>query len=260
MKNDSKMPDQAAVPLKIELLFPEVCNLFGDLFNMTYLQHCLPEAEFIHTHMSREPRFVTEDVDMIFMAPMTELTQERVIEKFMPHKARIAELMEKDTVFLFTGNAMEVLYRYIEDTDGRKTEGLGLLPCYAKRDMMSRINSVFLGRFEGEEFTGFKTQFTKAYPDHDQYAFISREKGMGMNEDCAFEGFHLHNFFGSYLTGPILILNPPFTQYLLGLLGARAHQGALGQQGVPAQKLVYDEAIRAAYTQRLKQYHAHVKK
>ena len=33
--------------MKIEVLFPEFCNLFGDAYNMVYLEKTLPEAEFI---------------------------------------------------------------------------------------------------------------------------------------------------------------------------------------------------------------------
>ena len=35
--------------MKIEILFPEFCNLFGDMSNMRYLKKCLPCAEFIET-------------------------------------------------------------------------------------------------------------------------------------------------------------------------------------------------------------------
>ena len=30
--------------MKIEVLFPEFCNLFGDAYNMVYLEKTLPEA------------------------------------------------------------------------------------------------------------------------------------------------------------------------------------------------------------------------
>ena len=36
----------------IEVLFQEVCNLFGDKENVTYLQATLPEAEFIFTALN----------------------------------------------------------------------------------------------------------------------------------------------------------------------------------------------------------------
>ena len=39
--------------MKIEILFPEFCNLFGDMYNMKYLKMCIPDAEFIETAFRR---------------------------------------------------------------------------------------------------------------------------------------------------------------------------------------------------------------
>ena len=75
--------------MKIEILFPEYCNLFGDYGNMMYLKACLPDAEFIETSMNSEPLFVTEKPNLIYMGPMTERVQEKVIRKLMPYKERI---------------------------------------------------------------------------------------------------------------------------------------------------------------------------
>ena len=100
--------------MKIEVLFPEVCNLYGDLQNMNYLKKCLPEAEFINTSLGEKPAFVTEKIDFIYLGPMTEKTQEKVIQKLLPYKSRIEDLIESNVVFLFTGNAMEVLGKNIK--------------------------------------------------------------------------------------------------------------------------------------------------
>ena len=97
--------------MKIEILFPEFCNLYGDLQNMTYLQKCLPEAQFINTDITEVPRFVNEQVNLVYMGPMTERMQEKVIQKLLPYKTRIIEMIENNVVFLFTGNAMEILHR-----------------------------------------------------------------------------------------------------------------------------------------------------
>ena len=53
-------------------------------------------------------RFTEEPVDLVYMGPMTERMQERVIEKFRPLKAKIQAAIDRGTVFLFTGNALEV--------------------------------------------------------------------------------------------------------------------------------------------------------
>ena len=46
--------------MKIEILFPEFCNLFGDTYNMIYLEKTLPDAEFIRTPIGGAVRFTEE--------------------------------------------------------------------------------------------------------------------------------------------------------------------------------------------------------
>lgn len=206
--------------MKIEILFPEFCNLFGDAYNMVYLQRTLPEAEFIRTAIGEPVRFTEEKVDMVYMGPMTERVQELVINKFRPLKDKIVKAINDGTVFLFTGNALEIFGDYIENEDGSRVEALGIYRLWAKRDMMHRHNSAFEGTFEGFTIMGFKTQFTMAYTPDDSLALFKKTRGVGLNQKADFEGIRLNNFFGTYLVGPILVANPPFTKYLLGLMGA----------------------------------------
>lgn len=228
--------------MKIEILFPEFCNLFGDTYNMIYLEKTLPDAEFIRTPIGGAVRFTEEPVDLVYMGPMTERMQERVIEKLRPLKAKIQVAIDRGTVFLFTGNALEVFGDYIENEDGSRIECLGLYRLFAKRDMMHRHNSDFEGTFEGETVMGFKTQFTMAYTPDESLGLFKKVKGVGLNRKAAWEGIRLHNFFGTYLVGPILVMNPPFTKYLLRLLGAG---------DVP---LAFEKENMEAYAQRKKDF------
>ena len=129
---------------KIEVLYSEVCNLFGDVFNIKYLGR-FDDIEIIYTSLNEKPRFVDEKIDMIYISPMTEHTQELVIEKLKPYKKKILELVGKKVLFFLSGNALEIFGKYIENEDGSKVEGLGITSLYAKRDMMHRYNSLFLG-------------------------------------------------------------------------------------------------------------------
>ena len=54
--------------MKIEILFPEICNLFGDMGNMKYLKKCLPNAEFISTAFGDKPLFASEKPNLIYLA------------------------------------------------------------------------------------------------------------------------------------------------------------------------------------------------
>ena len=87
--------------MKIEILFPEYGNLFGDLGNMMYLKACLPNEEFIETSIDSEPAFVTEDVNLIYMGPMTGKNQEAVIQKLLPYKDRIEEFIRKEMLSFY---------------------------------------------------------------------------------------------------------------------------------------------------------------
>ena len=59
---------------RIEVLFPEVANLYGDLSNIEYLKKCLnDDVEIIETSLNDEPAFVKQnDINLIFMAGNTK--------------------------------------------------------------------------------------------------------------------------------------------------------------------------------------------
>lgn len=227
--------------LKIEILFPEFCNLYGDISNMKYLKKCLPEAEFIESAFTDEPAFITKDVNFIYLGPMTENMQEKVIKKLLPYRERIEELIEKNVVFLITGNAIEVFGQYIENEDGSKINGLNIFPIYAKRDMMNRHNSKFVGQFENIDIVGFKSQFTFSYGDNENMYFAKAEIGNGINKDTKLEGICKNNFIGTYLIGPILILNPNLTKKMIE------------KMGVENPKIAFEKDVLAAFNYRIKE-------
>lgn len=227
--------------VKIEVLFPEICNLFGNTYNIKYLEQSIKDVEIINTALTDEPRFVSEEVDMIYMSPMAEKAQEIVIEKLRPYTKRIQELIEKNKVFLMIGNALEVFGKYIENEDGSKIEALAITELYAKRDMMNRYNSLFLGKIEDMKIVGFKSQFSKSYGDNSKQYIFDVIKEVEMNED-AVEGIRINNFIGTYVLGPILVLNPEFTKYLMKLMG------------IKNPKLAFEEEINKCYEKRLKEF------
>ena len=227
--------------MKIEILYPEICYLFGDLMNIEYLRRCVPETELIKTPLKTPPAFLTGDVDMIYLCSMTEDAQSLVADALRPYKERIEALIDSGTVFLVTGNALEVFIKSIEDEDGSQTEMLGLFDFTAKRQMLRRHNSLYLGKFGDIDIVGFKSQFAHAYGDGTD-ALFETIRGVGRNPDVGPEGIRRNNFMATYVLGPLLVLNPPFTKYILALLGA------------PDAPLVFEEAALKAYTLRLEEF------
>lgn len=228
--------------MKVEVLFPEFCNLYGEMANIKYLEKCVKDIQIINTSLNSTPSFITEDIDLVYMGPMTEKTQEKVIQKLMPYKEKIQELIENGKVFLFTGNAFEVLGKYIENEDGSKIEGLGILDMYSKRDMLNRYAGMILGEFDGITMLGFKNQFSQTYGNNENMYFVKADKGIGLNPQTKLEGIRYKNSFGTYILGPLFILNPLFMKKLLEIIGIEDFE------------LAFEQEIMAVYNKRLEEF------
>ena len=227
----------------IELLYPDTAMMFGDRGNADYLKACLPDAEFVRTSYTDEPYFVKHKPDLIYMGSMSEKTQKKVIECLMPYKEIFRQRIEENVPVLFTNNASEVLFDYIEEEDGTKIPALGLYHLHVKQDLMHRYNCLVKGTYNGMTIVGYRTTFTFAYGDLESHPFIKVVKGTGMNKQSPIEGIHEHNLFATYLLGPFLLLNPDFVQYFL--------REVLGQKDA---KPAYEDTLREAYRRRLAEF------
>lgn len=215
---------------RIENLFPELCNIYAESYSPEYLGRCNDQIEIINTNHKSTPVFVSEDVDMIYIGCSPERKQEQIISILMPYKERIKELMEKGTIFLATGNAIEIFGKSIKQEE-REIEALGIFDFTSTRYINymneDRHNSQYVGHFLDEKgndlvMLGHRSQFSFAYGDFDSEDFpswLDIEIGIGMNPDTKKEGIHYKNFFATYSLGPCMIMNPLFAKYILRLLG-----------------------------------------
>ena len=235
--------------MKIEVLFPEICNLYGDLFNVKYLKECMPEAEIIETSLNDEPLFVTETPDLIYMGTTTERGQVLAVEALGKYKDKIAQCIEDGVNFLITGNAVEVFCDAIYEEGEKVCDGLGLLHFDAKRKARKRFNSLYLGEFSGAadgnpiKIVAFNTLFGYLHGDNSNCSLFITERGDGLNPDVKEEGIRINNFFVTQIIGPLLVLNPVFTEYFMKeVLKAENPQ------------LAHRDAAMDAYELRVKEY------
>jgi len=230
--------------VKIEVLYPELCNLFGDAMNAEYLRRALPEAELIKTPLKKRPSFAEEDIDLVYLGSMTETGQSLASDALCEYRERIFEMIDNEKLFLVTGNALEIFGTHIENEDGTNVKTLGLFDLYAVRQMMRRYSSIYLGTFGDIEIVGFKSQFAHNYDGGkgNVPALFETVRGAGRKPGQKEEGVRLKNFFATNILGPLLVLNPPFMHYLLGLLGAEKRE------------LPYEKEAMTAYEARLREF------
>ena len=225
----------------IERLYPEVANLFGDSANFKYLCESLPDAEFVETGLNEKPAFISRDVSLVYMGPMSEAHQLLALEHLRGYRDRLEQMISGGVHFLMTGNSFELFGKYIEQ-NGKKTEALGILDFFSRCDTSRRYNGFFLGDFNGIKLTAFNSRFSHSYLGSDCAGFARVLRGIGLNDGCGFEGVQKNNFIGTYLLGPLLILNPLFTARLME------------QLGLPGAKPAFFEQSMEAYERRLSEF------
>lgn len=230
--------------MKIEILYQDLCCLYGDKGNTLMLKKCLPEAEFIYTGMNDVPAFLSdEDVAVCYLCSMSEKSQELVLSRLMPYRDTIAAMAkEGKTLFFAVGNALELLGKYIQREDGSKVEALGLFDTYAVRQTPNRFNSLMKGTFEGMTVQGFTSRFSHTYGITEEIALFHIDTGAAMNPDSCLEGIYSGNVLATYMNAPILVSNPDFAHWFLRRIGA------------PLEKLPCEDALRQAYEQRIKDF------
>lgn len=227
--------------MKVEVLFPDLINLYGELGNAKLLKMIFKEDCF-YTNYSDEPKFIKEDVDLIYIGPCSEARQLLVLKKFLNYKDRLKELIEKGCIFICVGNGGDYFGQYILDDDKNKIECLKFFSYHTEIDTTKRHNCFFLGKdIDGLEYVGFKSQFGLVYDVKDENLWLKTLRGSGNNKDQKDEGFRYKNFFLTNLIGPFLVMNPYFLKKVLQL---KKYSFELD---------IFDDMIKA-YSQRVEEF------
>ncbi|MDR0917584.1 MAG: hypothetical protein LBN02_10425 [Oscillospiraceae bacterium] len=226
--------------MTIEILYPDIANLYGDRMNARYLALALPDAEIVETALRAVPAFASRAVDLVLIGAMTESAQELAITALSPYRDALAERMDNGGVTLATGNALEIFGQRIENEDGTVIHALGILDIFARRIRPRRRNSLYIGKFGDTDIVGFNSRFSDVFGD--ETPLFQTVRGVGRNTETTDEGVRRRNFMGTYVQGPLLPLNPPFTRELLNLIGAE-------NAAIP-----FETAARAAYDARVREF------
>ena len=229
--------------MKIEILYSDLCCLYGDKGNTKFLVQCLPEAEFIYTGLNEKPAFLEGDVDLCCMYSMSEQSQEKILDRLIPYKADIAAACaDGKALFLLLGNAMELFGQYIQREDGSKVTGLGVFDTYTVRHAPNRFNTLIQAEFENMTLLGYTSRFADTFGITEEDAFCHVQIGSGSDLKTKLEGIHSGRVIATYLLGPLLVANPDFSKWLLQ------------QLGVEDPALPFEDALYLAYETKRKEF------
>lgn len=179
----------------------------GENGNQMILESIFGRNQVIRTFFPQSPRFLEEDIGLIFMGAMTEKNQSHILKNLLPHRDVIKRKINEGQFILFTGNSLDLLGREIIHEDGARYKALDLFNFETRVNKYDRINKFIHGYTkEGSEIHGWISQFTN-YSGQVDYLVQSTDKNYGIK---------YNNLYASSLLGPLLITSPYFTKELLG--------------------------------------------
>ena len=229
--------------MKIEIMYPDLCCLYGDKGNTKFLRQCLPEAELIETGLNEKPAFLTQDVDLCCMYSMSEKSQELILNRLLQWKEEVVSACkEGKTLFLFLGNAMELLGKYIQREDGSKVECLGIFDTYTVRHAPNRFNTLIQATFNEITLLGYTSRFADTFGITEEIALCQVSIGSGSEPKTKLEGIYSGRIIATYLLGPLLVANPDFAKWLLQ------------QLNIENPVLPYEDALYLAYETKRKEF------
>lgn len=227
---------------KIEILFPEVANLYGELGTINYLKQAFKNESLILTSFDERPKFANEEVDMIYIGPMSEKWQVPVISKLLRYKDRLKGLIEADTPIIAINTGFEIFGSHILER-GKEIKALGMFDFYTEHDFSRRYNQKMLLELGTDTVVGTKSQFSRVFNIGEEKAWMRVIKGGGNNPQSSLDGLSYKNFRGTHLLGPALLCNPSLTKLLYSMLRIESEP-------------LYQEIIAENYRERLTYYNS----
>lgn len=195
-------------------------NLYGEYGNIKAMARILKrnQVPFSADYLSVKDKVDLNQYDFIYVGSGTESNQIYVLEHLMTLKDDLKKYIDDGKVLLMTGNSFELLGKEIVDASGKTYKALNLFP--------------FSTRLQDKTRTTADALFTMQDSKYPLVGFINKcstiqgittplfqvKLGLGNEKNGTTEGIRVKNFFGTHLTGPVLIKNPFFLQHLAELV------------------------------------------
>ena len=198
--------------MKILHLYHDIMNLYGEYANVAAMQRMLEKNNVPCEidKLSVNDNLSLMDYDFIYVGSGTESNQKYVLEHLMPYKNELKEYMEAGKMLLMTGNSFEILGNILKDAKGKAYEGLGFFDFSVKEQERIRNTADAVFAMEGQEkpLVGFINKCSTM--EGIDLPLFQVKMGLGNETKGTTEGIRYKNFYGTHLTGPILIKNPYF--------------------------------------------------
>ena len=203
--------------IKILHLYYDLLNLYGESGNVRILEKRLTDNGF---RVEIERKTVGEDIDLsrygiVYIGSGTESKLYRCAEHFATLSGQLGEFADSGKILLATGNSCELLGKSITGGNGEKIPCSGLFDFETTHNFSVRKTGDIICScpFIEEKIVGFINNCSSVSGNAEPI-FTFELGGNGEKAD----GVRRGNIFGTHITGPLLVKNPHFREYVVGIV------------------------------------------
>ncbi|MCL2200693.1 MAG: hypothetical protein FWB75_01915 [Oscillospiraceae bacterium] len=210
---------------KILHIYHDLMSLYGDWANAEVLAMELRtrghETVIDKKSIGAEVDFGA--YDFLYIGSGTERSVLACLNDIRPRKEALLKRIEEGMHVLATGNSHEIFGKAITGTDGTRHEALGLLNFETTQgNTRTTGDCVIKASFIPEKLIGFINRAGIGQSGNTDRPF-QLELGAGSSDKSKEEGILYNNLLGTYITGPVLVRNPPLLKYFADkLLGGES--------------------------------------
>ncbi len=187
--------------MKIAYLYYDFLNLYGESGNIKIIADVLKYNKIKHQiiYLSLDDDLNFQDYDLVYIGSGTEENQKVALNHLMKYQKDIVKYIEDGKFILATGNSVDMFGQKI--IANKEYKGLNLLDFVVKQGKR-KMKEVYLpSKITKKNILGFINN--NSYIEDVDYSLFENE------------GIQYHNFYGTYILGPILVRNPEFLKYFL---------------------------------------------
>jgi len=201
-------------------LYHDLMNLYGDWANAAVMERELVSRGF---QVELDKKSTGDDIDFnkydfVYIGSGTERSLFACMRDLMRYKDTLLGRIEAGVPVLSTGNSHELFGQAVTDPNANRFEMLGLLEFETKQSN-SRVTGdcVSKASFLGQVLIGFINRAGGCQQGDIERPFYIKP-GEGAGYSATKEGIRYKNLLGTYLTGPVLVRNPPLLKYFAELI------------------------------------------
>ena len=208
-------------------LYYDLLNLYGENANTRCIKRNL-ELNNIKVNVdlkSIKDTIKFEDYDIIYIGSGSEENLLLALKDLQKRKNELNDYIEKNKFLILTGNAMDLLGKYIKIND-EKIEALKIFDYYTEFMNENLFKNASVNRIVGEvkgttklinePIIGFQNRCDLNY--NIKTPLFKLEQKYSNDNKSTNEGFTFKNVYATHIIGPLLIRNPYFTDYILNKL------------------------------------------